>query len=157
MNGDSFRCPSGRKPAAKKVTGSGAREQDGSRTGEQTGSGTGERTGREPETGHRPGPRVGAGEKRRAALIREIDLGEPMPAIEGGRGIGQAWLLLRFGDVAVGDLATRVPENGLTSAEVGAAVAARYGTAWRRTVTSDGPAQRDRQPRSRNRGRMSSE
>jgi hypothetical protein len=81
-------------------------------------------------------------------LVREIDLREPLPDLPGGT-VRQAWLMLRVGDMGVGELRVRVPERGLGAAELGAAIAARLGAKRRR-----GPA--DPQARSRNRGRMSS-
>jgi hypothetical protein len=109
-----------------------------------------------PRPAPRPPERIDRGEP---VLVRELDLREPPAPIDGGATTTRVWLLLRFGDVAVGDLAVAVPAKGLTGAEVGAAVARRVGTRWRRTAGGDvpAPAVRDGQPRSRNRGRTSSE
>jgi hypothetical protein len=74
---------------------------------------------------------------REPTLVLDVDLLDPLPTITGGA-FGRAWLLLRVGDVRVGELRLAVPDRGLDSAAVGSAVAARYG-----------------QVRSRSRGRIS--
>jgi hypothetical protein len=75
-------------------------------------------------------------------LVRDVDLLEPMPEIPGGA-VARAWLMLRVGGVPVGDLRLVVPDRGLSSADVGTAVAARLGQ------------DRPDQVRSRRRGRIS--
>jgi hypothetical protein len=86
--------------------------------------------------------------------VCDVDLRDPLPAISGGT-VTRAWLLMRSGGVAVGELLVAVPEKGLRSEEVGALIARRLGTGRGR------PAPRragwDRQDRRRNRGRISEE
>lgn len=101
-----------------------------------------------------PGPPPPPGttpEDREATLVREVNLTQPLPRIPGGP-VTRARLLLRLGDVAVGDLLVPVPAGGLAPADVGAAIAARIGARRPR------PARRapDGQPRSRRRGSTSS-
>jgi hypothetical protein len=119
----------------------------------------------------------GRTERREPTLVRDVDLGEPLPDLPGGA-VTRAWLLMRVGGVAVGELLVAVPENGLRSAEVGVAIAGRLGAgrlgagrlgagrlgagrlgagrlgAGRRRPA---PEQLDRQLRERSRGRISSE
>lgn len=87
---------------------------------------------------------------REPTLALEVDLAGPLPEIAGGT-VTRVWLLLRIGDVPVGDLLIGVPERGLRPADVGAAIAARIGARRRRSArrASDGQA------RSRRRGRTS--
>ena len=87
---------------------------------------------------------------REPTLALEVDLAGPLPEIAGGT-VTRVWLLLRIGDVPVGDLLIGVPEKGLSPADVGAAIAARIGARRRRSArrASDGQA------RSRRRGRTS--
>lgn len=91
-------------------------------------------------------------ERREPTLVRDVDLREPLPDLPGGT-VTRAWLLMRVGGVAVGELLVAVPENGLRSAEVGAAIAGLLGAGRRRPA----PEQVNRQPRERSRGRISSE
>lgn len=94
-------------------------------------------------------PRQREPEQPEPTVVVGVDLREPMPDIAGGA-VTRAWLLLRIGPVPIGELLLRVPPEGLTSAQAGAAVAARIGA--RRRIArraSDG------QPRSRKRGRIS--
>jgi hypothetical protein len=102
-----------------------------------------------------PGPWFHAGADRSPAgeltLIRELDLHRPLPSFRGGEWT-RVWLLVRLGDRIVGELLLRVPEKGLTSAAIGAAVAARFGAEARPA----GGRARDAQPRSRSRGRIRS-
>jgi hypothetical protein len=99
----------------------------------------------------------GRTERREPTLVRDVDLREPLPDLPGGA-VTRAWLLMRVGGVAVGELLVAVPENGLRSEEVGAAIAGRLGAgrlgAGRRRPA---PEQVNCQPRERNRGRISSE
>ena len=83
-------------------------------------------------------------------VVVGVDLREPLPDIAGGA-VTRAWLLLRIGPVPVGELLVRVPPEGLSSAQAGAAIAARIGARRRRTArrASDG------QPRSRRGGSTS--
>jgi hypothetical protein len=87
---------------------------------------------------HRPEP----------TLVRDLDLREPLPGIEAAE-VTRVLLLVRVGAVAVGTLLLPVPEEGLTGADLGAAIAGRVGA--RRRIP-----RRNDQARSRNRGRMSS-
>ena len=80
----------------------------------------------------------------------EVDLREPLPDVAGGA-VTRVWLLLRVGDVPVGELLLGVPGKGLRGADIGGAIAARIG-AQRRGA----PAHPDAQPRSRRRGNTSS-
>jgi hypothetical protein len=91
------------------------------------------------------------GGPREPTLVLEVDLTRPLPEVAGGV-MTRVWLLLRIGDVPVGDLLVPVPETGLSAADLGAAVAARVGVRRRR------PARRsvDGQARSRRRGSTSS-
>ncbi len=83
-------------------------------------------------------------------LVLEVDLAAPLPEIAGGT-VTRVWLLLRIGDVPVGDLLVTVPEKGLGPADVGAAIAARIGARPRRSARRSS----DAQARSRRRGRTS--
>lgn len=87
---------------------------------------------------------------REPTLVLDVDLREPLPDIAGGV-VTRAWLMLRVGGVAVGELLIPVPEKGLSGADLGRAVAARIGSRRR----AEPPAS-DAQPRSRNRGSTSS-
>jgi hypothetical protein len=89
--------------------------------------------------------------RREPTLVLDVDLLAPLPDIPGGA-VARAWLMIRVGGVAVGRLVLGVPEEGLDSAAVGAAIAARIGTDRRRPVPGA-----DDQDRSRSRGRISSE
>jgi hypothetical protein len=90
-----------------------------------------------------PGPGV-------PTLVRDLDLRDGFPAFRGDV-VGRVLLLVRFGDIAVGQLVMALPAEGLTGAEVGAAVAARFGSRPLRAGTGNGPAA-DRQTRSRRHG-----
>ena len=109
-------------------------------------------------TGPRPGwplhDRVESATTGELTLIRAVDLLEPLPALAGGEWT-RVWLLVRLGDRAVGELVVRVPEGGLTSGAIGAAVAARFGAAARLAAGRPGRAS-DLQPRSRSLGRTRS-
>jgi hypothetical protein len=113
----------------------------------------GENTGDQPydrRHGDGPGPDprpAGAGVP---TLVRDLDLRDGFPSFSGDV-VGRVLLLVRFGDVAVGRLVIPVPEEGLTGAQVGAAVAARFGSRPRRTVIGNGPAA-DRETRTRRHG-----
>ena len=118
------------------------------------------RSGERPWPGeagwHRQAPRPADGtgpdpEPREPTLVLDVDLAAPLPAVAGGV-VTRVWLLLRIGDVAIGELLVTVPETGLPPAGVGAAIAARIGSRRRRAArrASDG------QPRSRRRGSTSS-
>jgi hypothetical protein len=91
-------------------------------------------------------------ERRAPTLVRDVDLREPLPDIPGGV-LTRAWLLMRVGGVAVGQLLVAVPENGLRSEDLGAVIARRVGADRRRPA----PDKMNRQLRERNRGRISSE
>jgi hypothetical protein len=94
----------------------------------------------------------GRAERREPTLVRDVDLREPLPDLPGG-GVTRAWLLMRVGGVAVGELLIAVPENGLRSDEVGVAIAGRLGAGRRRPA----PERVTGQPRERSRGRISAE
>jgi hypothetical protein len=85
-------------------------------------------------------------------LVRTVDLLHPLPDLPGGP-VTRALLILRMGNAALGHLLIGVPEEGLPSAALGAAIAARLGTDRRRPVPGNG----DGQARSRRRGRISFE
>jgi hypothetical protein len=87
---------------------------------------------------------------REPTLVLEVDLALPLPDVAGGV-VTRVWLLLRIGDVAVGELLVPVPENGLSPAGLGAAVAARIGERRRAARRAS-----DGQARSRRRGSTSS-
>jgi hypothetical protein len=95
-------------------------------------------------------PPAAARRETEPTLVLQVDLREPLPDIAGGA-VTRAWLLLRVGDVPVGELLLGVPENGLRGADIGGAIAARIG-AQRRGAA----AHADAQPRSRRRGSTSS-
>jgi hypothetical protein len=106
--------------------------------------------------GQPPRPRDGGPAEIRTAdreptLVVEVDLRAPLPDIAGGV-VTRAWLMVRIGTTAVGDLLIAVPAEGLRGDEVGAAIAARIGTKRRRAPERP----RDGQPRSRRRGSTSS-
>jgi hypothetical protein len=98
--------------------------------------------------GDKRGPRPAAAGV--PTLVRDLDLRDGFPAFDGGV-VGRVLLLVRFGDATIGNLVISVPNEGLTGAEVGAAVAARFGSGPRRPGTGRGPAA-DRQTRSRRHG-----
>lgn len=100
--------------------------------------------------GDRPGEGPPPGGAGVPTLVRDLDLRDGIPAFSGDV-VGRVLLLVRFGDVAVGRLVIPVPEEGLTAGEVGAAVAARFGSRPRRTVIGNGPAA-DRETRTRRHG-----
>ncbi len=88
---------------------------------------------------------------REPTLVLEVDLALPLPDVAGGV-VTRVWLLLRVGDVPVGDLLVPVPETGLSAADLSAAVAARVGVRRRRSARRSV----DGQARSRRRGSTSS-
>jgi hypothetical protein len=92
-----------------------------------------------------------AGGPREPTLVLQVDLVRPLPDVAGGV-VTRVWLLLRIGDVPVGDLLVPVPERGLRPADLGAAVAARVGARRRRSARCSV----DGQARSRRRGSTSS-
>ncbi len=93
-------------------------------------------------------------EPREPTLVLEVDLARPLPEVAGGV-VTRAWLLLRVGDVPVGDLLVTVPATGLGPADVGAAIAARIGARRRRSVQRPARRSPDGQARSRRRGSTS--
>ncbi|MFG1610528.1 hypothetical protein [Actinoplanes sp. NPDC049265] len=97
-----------------------------------------------------PLPRQRTPDRPEPTVVVGVDLSRPLPDIAGGS-VTLAWLLLRIGEVPIGELLLRVPPEGLSAAQAGAAIAARIG-ARRRSArrASDG------QPRSRRRGSTSS-
>jgi hypothetical protein len=88
---------------------------------------------------------------REPAVVLDIDLDEPLPAITGGA-VSRAWLMLRTGDKSVGELVINVPAGGLTPGEIGAAIAAQVGARRRRSHKRAANGQ----DRSRRRGSTSS-
>jgi hypothetical protein len=137
-----------------------ARSGDRPWPGEPAWHGNGRRRPPTEPTANAPRPRNAAGSPYRPpaadsaplepTLVLEVDLRDPLPDIAGGT-VSRVWLLLRVGGVAVGGLFLGVPGNGLRSADIGAAVAARIGARRR-----GAPAHADAQPRSRRRGSTSS-
>ena len=73
----------------------------------------------------------------RAALVRDVDLFDPIPHLPGtdadGRRVAHAWLLVRVFSEPVGSLLLAVPEGGLTPEAVADAIDARLGDTvrWR--------------------------
>ena len=65
------------------------------------------------------------------AVVRDIELGEPLPALSGydgrGRRAARAWLLVRLFTEPLGALVLDLPERGLSQVEVARAVQARFG------------------------------
>jgi hypothetical protein len=119
---------------------------------------SGERPWPGEPAGHTPVPRLRDGGPaetrttgREPALVLGVDLRAPLPDITGGA-VTRAWLMLRIGPAAVGDLLLPVPAEGLRGDQIGAAIAARMG-AKRRGTAGRRP---DDQPRSRRRGSTSS-
>ncbi|WP_432049864.1 glycosyltransferase [Verrucosispora sp. NA02020] len=77
---------------------------------------------------------------RLPALVRDVELTEPLPAIPAygpdGRRVERAWLLVRRHTEPIGSLLLAVPEAGLTGADLGREIGARWGG----PVPTDGSA-----------------
>jgi GT2 family glycosyltransferase len=74
------------------------------------------------------------------ALVRDIELAEPLPAIRpdgpDGRRAERAWLLLRMFTEPIGSLLLDLPEQGVTAPELAAAVDRTVGSGVRHRATA---------------------
>ncbi|MDP9796708.1 hypothetical protein J2S43_005220 [Catenuloplanes nepalensis] len=78
----------------------------------------------------------------RAALVRDVELYDPLPAVPAidadGRRVAHAWLLIRAFTEPVGALLLDVPDGGLTPEAVADAIDTRLGAAVRSRLTAAG-------------------
>ncbi|WKU07181.1 glycosyltransferase family 2 protein [Micromonospora sp. HUAS LYJ1] len=80
---------------------------------------------------------------RLPALVRDIELTEPLPHLPSvaadGRRIQRAWLLVRLHTEPIGSVLLDVPEAGLAPAELSAAIDTNLGTELRRRLPAGWP------------------
>ncbi|WP_067500923.1 glycosyltransferase family 2 protein [Actinoplanes sp. TFC3] len=71
-------------------------------------------------------PTIGSGVQDLPAVVLDVDLARPLPAVPatgpGGRRVRNAWVLVRLFDEALGTVLVAVPDDGLSPADLAAAV-----------------------------------
>jgi glycosyltransferase involved in cell wall biosynthesis len=96
--------------------------------------------------GHRggtPRPRTLPGGGRIPALVRDVELAEPLPSVAAhapdGRRVERLWLLVRLYTEPIGAMLLDVPAEGLSPTALSLAIDAELGSAVRDRLAGDGP------------------